>query len=226
MRRGLHTINPRLFPEQIVYIVNHAEDQYVFFDLTFAAAGREASRRTARACKGWVAMTDRAHMPQTKLRQAAVLRGPDQRPLGRLRLARVRREHRLVAVLHLGHDRQSQGRAVLAPLDRAARLRRLPARRAEPVGARRDAAGGADVPRQRLGPAVLPARWPAAKLVFPGAGLDGASLLRAVRDGAGHGVGRRAHGLARAAAAHAAEQPASSAPCAAPSSAARPARRR
>jgi len=31
-----HTINPRLFPEQIVYIANHAEDRYVFFDLTFA----------------------------------------------------------------------------------------------------------------------------------------------------------------------------------------------
>src|SRR3990172_6517956 len=32
----LHTVNPRLFPEQIHYIINHAEDGYVFFDLTFA----------------------------------------------------------------------------------------------------------------------------------------------------------------------------------------------
>ena len=31
----IHTINPRLFPEQIVYIANHAEDQVLFFDLTF-----------------------------------------------------------------------------------------------------------------------------------------------------------------------------------------------
>ena len=30
-----HTINPRLFPEQIVYIVNHAEDRMIFVDLTF-----------------------------------------------------------------------------------------------------------------------------------------------------------------------------------------------
>ncbi len=30
-----HTINPRLFPEQITYIANHAEDSYLFFDLTF-----------------------------------------------------------------------------------------------------------------------------------------------------------------------------------------------
>src|SRR3974377_391341 len=29
----IHTINPRLFVEQIVYIINHAEDQYVFFDI-------------------------------------------------------------------------------------------------------------------------------------------------------------------------------------------------
>ena len=32
----LHTVNPRLFPEQIAYIVNHAEDQVLFFDITFA----------------------------------------------------------------------------------------------------------------------------------------------------------------------------------------------
>lgn len=30
-----HTINPRLFPEQMIYIVNHAEDQVLFFDKTF-----------------------------------------------------------------------------------------------------------------------------------------------------------------------------------------------
>ena len=31
----VHTVNPRLFHEQLVYIVNHAEDAYVFFDLSF-----------------------------------------------------------------------------------------------------------------------------------------------------------------------------------------------
>ena len=35
----IHTINPRLFPEQIAYIANHAEDRYIFFDLTFAPLG-------------------------------------------------------------------------------------------------------------------------------------------------------------------------------------------
>src|SRR4249919_1330622 len=31
----MHTVNPRLFPEQILYIINHAEDRLLFIDLTF-----------------------------------------------------------------------------------------------------------------------------------------------------------------------------------------------
>ena len=58
----LHTINPRLFPEQIVYIANHAEDQYLFFDLTFAPIIDKLGP-LMKSVKGFVAMTDRAHMP-------------------------------------------------------------------------------------------------------------------------------------------------------------------
>ena len=46
----LHTVNPRLFPEQLEYIVNHAEDTVLFFDLSFAAAGGAAGAAAARAC--------------------------------------------------------------------------------------------------------------------------------------------------------------------------------
>ena len=58
----LHTLNPRLHPDQVVYIADHAEDKVLFFDLTFlplveAIAGRVKTART------FVAMTDRAHMP-------------------------------------------------------------------------------------------------------------------------------------------------------------------
>ena len=35
----LHTINPRLFPEQVVWIANHAEDRFLFVDLTFLPLG-------------------------------------------------------------------------------------------------------------------------------------------------------------------------------------------
>jgi acyl-CoA synthetase (AMP-forming)/AMP-acid ligase II len=59
----MHTINPRLFPEQITYIVNHAEDSYVLFDLTFAPL-IEKLAPMCKGVKGWVVMTDRAHMPQ------------------------------------------------------------------------------------------------------------------------------------------------------------------
>ena len=33
-----HTINPRLFPEQLIYIINHAEDKVLFLDKTFIPA--------------------------------------------------------------------------------------------------------------------------------------------------------------------------------------------
>ena len=57
----MHTINPRLFPEQLAYIANHAEDKYIFFDLTFAPL-IEALAAKAPGVKGFVAMTDRASM--------------------------------------------------------------------------------------------------------------------------------------------------------------------
>jgi 3-(methylthio)propionyl---CoA ligase len=61
-----HTINPRLFPEQIAYIINHAEDGYLFFDLTFVPLV-EALAATLPSVKAFVLMTDRAHMPQAKI---------------------------------------------------------------------------------------------------------------------------------------------------------------
>lgn len=57
-----HTINPRLFPEQIAYIVNHAEDRFIFFDATFLPLVEGVAPHCPNV-KGWVMMTDRAHMP-------------------------------------------------------------------------------------------------------------------------------------------------------------------
>jgi 3-(methylthio)propionyl---CoA ligase len=61
-----HTINPRLFPEQIAYIVNHAEDKYIFVDLTFIPL-IEALAEHLGNVKGFIVMTDEAHMPESKL---------------------------------------------------------------------------------------------------------------------------------------------------------------
>jgi acyl-CoA synthetase (AMP-forming)/AMP-acid ligase II len=59
----LHTINPRLHPEQIGYIANHAEDQYIFFDLTFLPL-IEAVAAHCKTVKAFVLMADRDRMPQ------------------------------------------------------------------------------------------------------------------------------------------------------------------
>ena len=62
----LHTINPRLFADQIVYIVNHAEDDYIFTDLTFVPLLEQLADKFD-GVKGFVVMTDEAHMPETTL---------------------------------------------------------------------------------------------------------------------------------------------------------------
>ncbi len=58
----LHTINPRLHPDQVVYIADHAEDQVLFFDLTFLPVILAVAGRT-KTIRHFVAMTDRAHLP-------------------------------------------------------------------------------------------------------------------------------------------------------------------
>ena len=58
----MHTINPRLFPEQIAWIINHAEDRVLFFDLTFLPLV-EGIAGHLKTCKVLVLMTERAHMP-------------------------------------------------------------------------------------------------------------------------------------------------------------------
>ena len=61
-----HTVNPRLFPEQIAYIINHAEDTFLFVDLTFVPL-IETLMPSLESIKGVVVMTDRAHMPFAKI---------------------------------------------------------------------------------------------------------------------------------------------------------------
>lgn len=61
-----HTINPRLFPEQIVFIVNHAQDRWIFTDPLFLPLLEKIASKTPDV-QGYVVMTDDAHMPETGL---------------------------------------------------------------------------------------------------------------------------------------------------------------
>jgi acyl-CoA synthetase (AMP-forming)/AMP-acid ligase II len=64
-----HTVNPRLFDDQIVYIVNHAEDRLLFLDLTFVPLVERLAERLP-TIERFVVLTDGAHMPATSLRGA------------------------------------------------------------------------------------------------------------------------------------------------------------
>ena len=64
-----HTVNPRLFPEQIAWIVNHAEDRVVMTDLTFVPL-LEALADHLPTVERYVVLTDAAHMPATRLKNA------------------------------------------------------------------------------------------------------------------------------------------------------------
>jgi len=62
----LHTVNPRLFPEQVEYIINHAEDSVLFFDTTFAELVAKLAPKLT-TVRHFVAMCDRVHMPALDL---------------------------------------------------------------------------------------------------------------------------------------------------------------
>jgi fatty-acyl-CoA synthase len=64
-----HTVNPRLFPEQIVWIVNHAEDRVMMTDLTFIPLLEKLADKLT-SIERYVVLTDAAHMPKTTLPNA------------------------------------------------------------------------------------------------------------------------------------------------------------
>jgi len=64
--RVLHTVNPRLFLDQIQYIMHHAEDACVFFDPGFAPLVEELAPRLP-LVRRWVALCEESALPETKL---------------------------------------------------------------------------------------------------------------------------------------------------------------
>jgi len=64
-----HTINPRLFAEQLIFIINHAEDRFILVDAMFVPL-LEAIADKIPNVEGFVVLTDEAHMPETSLANA------------------------------------------------------------------------------------------------------------------------------------------------------------
>jgi fatty-acyl-CoA synthase len=64
-----HTVNPRLFPEQIVWIVNDAADRVLITDLTFVPLLEKIADKLP-TIERYIVLTDGAHMPKTTLKNA------------------------------------------------------------------------------------------------------------------------------------------------------------
>jgi len=61
-----HTVNPRLFDDQIVYIMNHAADRILLLDLTFVELIERIAPRLE-TIERFVILTDREHMPKSDI---------------------------------------------------------------------------------------------------------------------------------------------------------------
>jgi fatty-acyl-CoA synthase len=64
-----HTVNPRLFPDQIAWIINHAQDRVVILDTTFVPILEKIADKLP-SVERYVVLTDKAHMPQTTLKNS------------------------------------------------------------------------------------------------------------------------------------------------------------
>ena len=64
-----HTVNPRLFPEQIAWIVSHAGDRIMMADLTFVPLLEKIADKLP-SIERYIVLTDSAHMPKTTLKNA------------------------------------------------------------------------------------------------------------------------------------------------------------
>lgn len=62
-----HTINPRLFAEQLVFIINHAEDRWIFVDPMFVPLLEKVADKISNV-EGFIVLTDEAHMPASSLK--------------------------------------------------------------------------------------------------------------------------------------------------------------
>ena len=190
-----HTINPRLFPDQIAYIVNHAEDRYLFTDPMFLPLVERLAPQLE-TLEGIFVLTDDAHLPAAGLEvrsYESLIAGPARRPTTGRCSTRPRpaasatpRARPATPKGALYHHRSTVLHALATALPDAmglsARDTVLPV-----------------VPMFHVNAWGLPYACPlvGARLVMPGPRLDGESLYEQLRARAGDLRGRRADHLVR-----------------------------
>ena len=147
-------MNPRLFPEQIAWIMNDAEDRIVLVDLTFVPLMEGLADRLP-TVERYVVLTDGAHMPATKLKNAIAY----EDWIGEVDSDYAWKEfdERTAAGLCYtsGTTGQPEGRPLFASLERSAFDDGEHVSVPHGDGGRFGLAGGADVPRQFLGSRAL-----------------------------------------------------------------------
>jgi non-ribosomal peptide synthetase component F len=170
----LHTVNIRLFPEQVAWVFEHAGDKLVFVDASLAPAVARACVMEPEKKPPMVTMGATDALPDALDYETLLAGRPDT-----FDVARARRTQRRDPVLHLGDDRRSERRRLHASLDDAAR----PSRRPVPIARHRAARHRlAVVPMFHVNAWGIPFLAPlvGAKLVLPGPKLDPASVIELV----------------------------------------------
>ncbi len=116
----LHTLNIRLFPEQLVYVVNHAEDQVVIVDDSLIPLLGQRCRELT-TVEHVIVVGDGDLRRCDGARRTTVLRYDDLLAAERRAFdwPEIDERHAAADVLHERHDRQPEGRRLLAPLDRS-----------------------------------------------------------------------------------------------------------
>ena len=173
-----HTINPRLFPDQISFIINDAEDRFVFVDLSFVKL-LEGIAPTLAKVKGYVIMTDREHMPGTTLPnvlcyEELIAARPDHFPWPDL-------DERTASGMCYTSGTTGAPKGVLYS-HRSTLLHSMACIRADVFGLSARDAIMPVVPMFHVNSWGLPyaAAMTGAKLVLPGGKLDGASLTELI----------------------------------------------